>query len=208
MLKLTAGLWIASACLAQQWEVGGGIGYGWYHNASIISPAGQATAGIGNRLVATVVVTENLYQHFSGEVRYVYHGGPTLLASRGVETSVSGQSHSLTYDVVAQLNPREAWFRPYVVGGIGAKFYDTNGRIFAQQPLARIGVLTTNSQWKPLVDFGGGVKFRLSQHVILRGDLRDYITPFPDRLFVPAANGRRSGVLHQITPLFGVSTCW
>jgi len=207
-LKLTAGFLIASTCLAQNWELGGGVGYGWYQNASIISPAGVATAGIGNRVVATGVVTENLYQHFSGEIRYVYHGGPTLLTSGGAGTGVSAQSHSLTYDVLAHLNPREAWIRPYVAAGIGAKFYDTVGRIPLLQPIPRIGVVTSNSQWVALFDFGGGVKFRVADHVILRADLRDYITSLPDRLFIPAVEGRRSGVLHQITPMIGLSACW
>ena len=60
-LKLLAGLLAAGACLAQQpYEIGGGIGYGFYHNGSVISSGGTAAAGIRNRFAATAVVGEDL----------------------------------------------------------------------------------------------------------------------------------------------------
>jgi hypothetical protein len=52
---------------------------------------------------------------------------------------------------------------------------------------------------------GGGVKIRLQPHLALRLDFRDYVTPFPDTMIRvnPAAGAR--GLLHQFTPLVGLS---
>jgi hypothetical protein len=204
-LKLTAGLWIAGVCLAQNWEIGGGVGYSWYHNGSITSSAGTATAGIRNRILATAVITENLYEHFSGEIRYVYNDGPTFLQSSGVSGDIRAQSHSFSYDMLAHLNPRESRIRPYLAGGVGARYYETTGRAPIPQPVPHIAALVPTTQWKALFNFGGGVKIRVTEHIIFRADLRDYLTPFPDRLFLPVANATTHGILQQITPMFGVS---
>jgi hypothetical protein len=56
-----------------------------------------------------------------------------------------------------------------------------------------------------LVAGGAGVKFRLTDHILMRVDFRDYATAFPTHLIVPAANGTDKGIFHQFTPLFGVS---
>jgi hypothetical protein len=48
------------------------------------------------------------------------------------------------------------------------------------------------------------VRVRVRDHVTVRGDLRDYITTFPNRLFAPVANATVRGIFHQITPMFGI----
>jgi len=203
--KLAVGLLIVAACAAQQnWEIGGGLGYGVYHNGSIISSGGTADAGIRNRFVVTGYALEDLFEHFSGEVRYVYHDGDSFLTSGSTTGTVQAQSHSITYDVLIHFKPRESRFRPYVAGGLGGKYYDTTGPTPVPQPLPKIAGLTSLSQWKPVFDFGGGVRFRIQQHVTLRGDLRDYITAFPDKLFSPVANATARGIFHQVTPMFGI----
>jgi hypothetical protein len=194
----------AGACSAQNWEIGGGLGYGVYHNGSIISTNGTAEAGIHNRFTATGYVTEDLFDRFSGEIRYVYHDGDTFLRSGSTQGIVQAQSHTLTYDAMIQFTPRASRIRPYVGGGLGAKYYNTTGPVPVPQPLPRIAILTNQSQWKPVFDFGGGVRVRLMEHLTLRGDLRDYITVFPHNLFVPVANATTRGIFHQITPMFGV----
>src|ERR1019366_2255196 len=100
-LKLfLAGLLTAGACLAQNWVIGGGLGYGAYRNGAITSSAGSADAGIRNHAIVTGVVTEDLFDHFSGEFRYVYHGGDTFLSSGSSQGGVKAQSHVVVYDAL------------------------------------------------------------------------------------------------------------
>jgi len=201
---LLAGLLAAGACLAQNWVIGGGLGYGAYRNGAIVSSAGTADAGIRNHAVVTGVATEDLFDHFSGEFRYVYHGGDTFLASGSSTGAVKAQSHAILYDALIHWKPRSERIRPFVAGGFGAKYYDTTGAVPSPQPLPKIASLTSQSQWKPLFDLGGGVKVRIADHVVVSGDFRDYITVFPDRLFSPVTGATRHGMLHQFTPMFSV----
>ena len=204
--KLLAGLLAAGACVAQQpYEIGGGIGYGSYHNGSVISSGGTAAAGIRNRFAATAVIGEDHFEHFSGEVRYLYHDGDTFLSSGAVKGNVQAQSHALHYDALFHFKPRRERMRPFLAGGAGAKYYETTGPTPNPQPLPKIAGLTNQSQWKPLFTVGAGVKVRLGDHVIVRGDFRDYITVFPDRLFKPVDGATTRGIFHQFTPLFGLS---
>src|SRR5690349_2721965 len=146
-----------------------------YRNATISGPAGSAEAGIRNKYALTGVIGEDAFEHFSGEIRYVYHRGETFLSSGSASGEIDAQSHTLTYDVLAHLTPRKSRIRVFAAGGAGAKYYDVTGAVPRPQPVPAIAGLTTRSQWKPAFDFGGGVKFRLSEHFTVRGDLRDYI---------------------------------
>ena len=201
---LLAGLLTAGACLAQNWVIAGGFGYGAYRNGVITSSAGSADAGIRNHAIVTGVVTEDLFDHFAGEFRYVYHGGDTFLRSGSIQGGVKAQSHVFLYDALIHWKPRTARIRPFAAGGVGARYYDTTGSVPNPQPLPRIASLTNQSQWKPLFDFGAGVKVRVADRVVVSGDFRDYITVFPERLFSPVTGATRQGMLHQFTPMFGV----
>jgi hypothetical protein len=203
-IKLAIGFFFSAACFAQHWELGGGFGYGWYHNGSIISTGGTATAGIRNRFAVTGVACEDLFEHFSGEIRYVFQDGDSFLENSVARGTVQAQSHTFTYDVLVQFRERQKKIRPFVAAGVGGKFYETTGPAPLIQPLPRIAGLTTNNQWTAVFDFGGGVKFRIAEHFVIRADLRDYITTFPNRLFSPVANATTRGIFHQVTPMIGV----
>ena len=195
---------MAGICPAQNWVIGGGFGYGAYKNASVTSPGGTADAGIKSHMVVTGAVSEDLFEHFSGEFRYVYHAGDSFLKSGSVESTVKAQSHTFVYDALIHLRPRAERIRPFAAGGLGAKYFDTTGNLPSPQPLNRIASLTTQSQWKPVFDVGGGVRIRVNDRVVVSGEFRDYITVFPERLFSLAAGATRSGMLHQFTPMFTV----
>uniref|UniRef100_Q01ZK8 Outer membrane protein beta-barrel domain-containing protein n=1 Tax=Solibacter usitatus (strain Ellin6076) TaxID=234267 RepID=Q01ZK8_SOLUE len=201
---LLTGIFAACAAMAQNWEVGGGAGYGVYRNATIGGTVGSADAGIRNAYSVTGVVGEDLFEHFSGEVRYIYHAGSTFLQSGPAQGSVTGGSHTFTYDALLHLEPRKSRLRLFAAFGAGAKYYTTSGSTPKPQPVPAIAGLTTQSQWEPAFDFGGGVKYRVTDHLVVRGDLRDYISFFPDRLIAPVGNAKQTGVLQQFTPMFGV----
>ena len=89
---LTAAALFAAGCFAQDTEIGGAIGYGVYRDGSIYAPGGKAEAGIRNRFAAGVVFGEDLYDHISGEIRYLYHDGHAFLSSGGVKADMQGQA--------------------------------------------------------------------------------------------------------------------
>jgi len=200
---------LAAACAAtasaQQWELGANIGYGAYRNASIYSPGGKVEAGIRNRFAAGAVVGNDLYEYVSGEIRYSYQNGDPFLASGGKQGNMQGQSHSISYDLLFHLRPREERLRPYFTVGVGAKWFHTTGPAPDPQPFPGVATLAPADQWRALVAGGGGVKYDLPHHLRLRCDFLDYITPFPANLFVPVTGGTARGIFHQFTPSFGIS---
>ena len=72
------------------------------------------------------------------------------------------------------------------------------------QPVSQIANLVRVNQWQYVVDVGVGFKYRLHNHVMLRGDFRDYITPFPKKLFAPVGNAADKGLFQQFTPTLGL----
>jgi hypothetical protein len=196
---------MAAPSVFAQYEFGGSFGYGIYRNGTVYGPGSTIQAGIRNRFAAGAVFGEEMYPYISGEVRYLYQDGHPFVSSNGVRTDIQGQSHTFTYDVLFHFEPSERRLRFFVAAGAGAKGYIIAGPAPTVQPLANIATLTTEDQWEFVADFGGGVKYALTKHVQLRGDLRDYMTKFPKRQIAPAQGNTARGIFQQFTPLFGVS---
>jgi len=192
-------------CRAQSYEFGGAIGYGVYHDGTIFGPGAEIQAGIRNRFAAGVVLGQDLNDYVSGEIRYLYHDGHPFISSDGVKTDIQGQSHALTYDLLFHFKDRRHKFRPFLAAGLGAKGYVIAGPAPSPQPVPSIATLTTTDQWKFATAVGGGVKFRIQEHVLLRVDFLDYITTFPRQQILPAPHNTARGIFEQFTPLFGVS---
>ena len=200
-----AALLLAGSSLAQDYEFGGAIGYGLYRDGSVYAPGAVAGAGILNRFAAGAVFGEDLYDYVSGEVRYLYQDGHPYLKYDGVRTDIQGQSHAITYDMLFHFKPRGSRFRPFIAGGLGAKDYVIAGPAPYPQPIPNIATLNAVDQWKFVVSVGGGVKYKIQTHVLLRLDFRDYINTFPKAQIMPAPHNTARGVFEQFTPLFGVS---
>ena len=126
MVVLLAVSWVLP-CAAQDIEVGVAIGYGEYRNGSVLAPDGTAKAGFKNRFAVSAVITEDEYDHLSGEFRYTYQDGDTFIAARGTETRLQGQSHAFSYDVNVHFLSLDHKIRPYVTAGVGAKLYIIRG---------------------------------------------------------------------------------
>ena len=200
-----AGLLCATACFGQEWEIGAAVGYGWYHDGSIYGPGETIQAGIRNRFAAGAVLGEDLYEHISGEVRWIYHDGHPFLQGPGFKTDIQGNSNTLTYDALFYTAPKRRRLRPFVAAGLGAKDYVIAGPAPVPQPVPTIALLTTEDQWKFVADVGGGVKYRLMDHMLVRVDFRDYLTSFPRDQLRPTLGNTARGVFQQFTVLFGVS---
>src|ERR1051326_2032232 len=101
------------------WEFGGAFGYGVYRNGTIFGAGTSADAGIRNRFAAGWVVGEDLYNHLSGEIRYLYHDGHPFLSTSSVKSDIQGQSHAFHYDLLYHPTGRDRRLRPFVAGGVG-----------------------------------------------------------------------------------------
>lgn len=196
---------VAPGCLAQEWEVGAAGGFGAYRNASISAPAGSAGAGFDNRFAAGVVIGQDLYQHFSGEVRYTFRDGDLKLSQGGQKVNMDGNSHAIHYDMLFHLFPKSSRIRLFAATGAGIKFFRGTGKEYASQPLGDFALLTKTEETKPLISAGGGVKYTVNRNTVIRVDFRDYISPFPEKLFAAAPGAKIRGWLNDFVPLVGVS---
>jgi hypothetical protein len=198
---------LAPACMAQQreWEVGGAAGFGVMQNATISNPTGSVSAGVDNRFAAGVVIGQDLYQHFGGEVRYTFRDNDLVLKGAGQKVNMDGDSHLVHYDLLFYVLGKSSRVRPYAAAGGGIRLFRGTGHEYANQPFSDFAILTKTTEVKPLISVGGGVKVSVTSHTMVRVDFRDYISPFPENLFVTAPGAKIRGWLNDFVPMVGVS---
>jgi hypothetical protein len=196
---------LASSALAQSWEVGAGVGGGFYTSQTVSSPFGSASAKIQNGLAGSVWLGNTWQGHWSGELRYDYGMGDLSLSSGGTTATFAARSQQFHYDVAWHATSSESRIRPYVAVGAGVKLYQGTGAQVLYQPLSNIALLTQQQDLTPLVSAGGGIKFQLSPHVQIRLDVHDYLTPFPNKVITPNAGAKVGGWLQDIVPMIGIS---
>jgi len=198
---------LSCACMAQEsgWEVGGAVGFGIMRNATIDNPSGSVTAGLDNRFTAGAVVSEELYQHFSGELRYVFRDDDLILKNGGQKVNMDGDSHLVHYDILFHPTTRASRIRPFVAGGAGIRYFRATGHEYVNQPFSDFALLTTTNEIKPLISVGAGVKAKLTERTVIRVDFREYISPFPEQLFATAPGAKIHGWLYDSVPSAGVS---
>ena len=193
--------------LAQEWEFGGAGGFGWVHDTSISNLGQSATAGLHPGIAAGVVFGENLYNYIGGEVRYLFRAGAPMINYQGTRADMSGYSNTVVYDLMFHMKPRDARFRPFVAAGAGIKVYTGTGDRFqlVGQPLLRFAALTPVTQVEPAISVGGGVKYLVRRHVLLRADFRTYMTPLPNCVFRTPPGSSIRGWVFDLVPQIGVS---
>ena len=205
-MKTIAALAIfAAAAYAQTYEIGAAVGNGAYRSATVTAPSGAAQAGMGNAIAPSAVVCDNMYEHVSGEFRYLYQGGQPFISQGGVKGTMAGKSHTFVYDALVQVRGRQSRIRPYIAIGAGVKGYVTPGPAPSPEPLPKVAALLGKSQWALVGSVGGGIKVKVQEHVVVRFDIRDYVTQFPKHQIAPAAGAGVGALLQQITPMGGVS---
>ena len=208
-LKCVIAILFAAVAAAQQpeeqYEMGATVGYGVYRDGSVFSAFGTAKAGIRDRFAAGILLADDFSQYVSAEFDYLYHDGHPFLQTAGVKADIQGNSDALTCGLLFHFKAREHRWRPFLAGGTGAKEYVIAGPAPFPQPIPQIASLTTNDVWKVAFSVGGGVKFRLRSHMLLRAEFRDYLTTFDRQEIVPAPHNTARGIFEQFTPLFGLS---
>ena len=200
------GLAGAPRCLSQNrgWELGAEGGFGIVQDATINNPTGSVTAGVDNRFALSGFVGQDLYQRVSGELRYTLRDDDLVLKSGGRKANMDGESHLINYDFLFQARKRDARIRPYAAAGAGIRLFRGTGREDPIQPFINFAFLTKANEVKPLISVGGGVRAVLTRHAAVYLDFRDFISPFPEELFVPAPGAKIRGWLHDYVPMAGI----
>ena len=188
-----------------KFEIGGAVGFSFYQSKNVTSASTTGTAGFDNGLAGNVWIGNNMYNKLSGEFHYDYEMNDLKLSSGGTNVTFSGKSHAFHYDVLYHFSKRNAKVRPYVLAGGGFKLYQGTGTESAFQALNKFAILTKTTESKPMVTFGGGVKFALSQHINLRLEVRDNMTAFTSKLILPVNGASTPGWLNNFVPLVGIS---
>ena len=205
-IGLALALLLAGACAAQEWEVGGMASYGFYRNADATSLVGSATAGFGPGEAFGAVVGHNSSGWMSGEFRYSYLMNDLKLSSGGTDVNFNGVAHVFHYDLILHPRPRHgSKMLPFAAIGGGMKLYQGTGHETAYQPLEDIALLSKAHEIKPMISVGGGMKMVLAPHLILRAEVRDYITTFPKQLITPLPGTKISNWLNDFVPMVGIS---
>ena len=194
-----------TACLAQQYEIGGAAGAGFAKGASVTGLTGSADAGFATGTAFGGWIGHRMYSRMSGEIRYGYLRQDLKLSGGGLSATFKGEAHVVHYDILFHPVRSRSKMQPFVAVGGGFKFYRGTGKEAAYQPLGTYAYLTKTQEWKPMVSAGGGLRITLSEHLVLRTEFRDYITPFPKKVITPASGAKISGWVHDIVPLVGIA---
>jgi hypothetical protein len=205
VLVLAAGA-LAAPAFAQHWEVGGLGGGSFYTKKSVTSPAGTGDVGFKNGYVVGGLVGNDMYNYMGGELRYEYVRGALMVKSGGTEATMSGEAHAIHYDFLVYATRRGSHIRPFLAAGGGVKVFRGRGPDVVFQPLNRLALLTRTNEVKGLGSFGAGVKVRIGEHLGVRVEFRDFITPFPKKVIAPSIGASiSSGIIHDFVPMVGVT---
>jgi len=180
-------------------------GGGFYNNIGVSNPVGTATAGLGNGFGFGALLGQNVSQRISGEMRYEYQFNDLKVSSSGESVTFAGRSHSMHYDVLFHSRSARSRVRPFVALGGGVRVFRGTGTESSYQLLSSFALLTKTQEWKPMVTFGGGVKYALSPRLSLRVEVRDFLTTFPVKVIAPAPGAHLSGWLHDLVPMIGIT---
>jgi len=199
---LAAGL--LPSAFAQSFEVGL-IGGGAFHIDRPVTGSSAGNAGFKPGMTMGGFLAHNTAGRWGGEARYQFQKTDLRTSAGGQSASFGGQAHLAHYDVLLYSNSREDSVRPFVAFGGGLKGYRGTGIERAIQPLSNVAILSHVQQWQPMISFGAGVKWRVGNRLMMRAEVRDFVTPFPKDLIVPSPGNKIGGWIHDISPLFGIS---
>ncbi len=196
---------LAGTAWGQQWEVGVMGGGAFYLNNSVTASNASGSAGFRPGLSVGGWLGHTKGGRYGGEVRYLFQKNDLKVSSAGQSHTFGGQSHMMHYDFLIHMKTSEDKVRPFFAVGGGIKGYRGTGTERAFQPLSNLAILTKTAEWQPMVSLGAGLKWQLSARMLLRVEVRDFLTPFPRSVILPSPGAKISGLVHDITPLVGIS---
>ncbi len=165
----------------------------------------DTSAGFQPGAAGGVLLGQDLYNHWSGEIRYLFELRNPRVSSAGQTASFAGQAHVIQYELIYSTRTREERVRPYLAAGGGIKLFRGTGAEEAYRLNMQYADLTHTQELKPMLSVGGGVKWTVGKRMILRVECRDQITPFPTKLIHAAPGMSLKGWLNDFVPTVGLS---
>jgi hypothetical protein len=221
MLKVWIGVLVLTAAAAsaqdsQRWDVGVVGGFGLTTDLTVNNGSGSATTGFKNGAVLGVYGGEDQYRYWSGEASYLYRQSDLKLSSGNVSESFGAHTHLFTGDILLHFRPREARIRPFVSFGAGLEVIVGTGNEGAPQPLGNcffanptcFAALTATREVQVAGEVGAGVKIQLANHLRLRLQVRDYLSPRPDQVISPGPGASMSGFPNDIVATGSLGFTW
>jgi hypothetical protein len=196
---------MALTAYAQNYEFGAHGGASFYDSTEVTTSSGSADAGFKFGYGAGATLGHDMYERIGGELRYTFLKNDLKVTSSGTEDAFGGQAHALHYDILVHASSRRSRVRPYAAFGGGFKYYRGTGTEMAFRPLEDFAIPTRTSEIQGMISIGGGVKFAVSERVLFRVDVHDYLTPFPKEVLAPAPGASLGGWVHNIVPTVGVA---
>jgi opacity protein-like surface antigen len=194
------------AAFAQKWEVGFGAGGSFLTSQTITNPLGNADATRNPGFALSAWLDNNTSSGlFGGELRYDHENGDLKLSSGGTSVTFGSQSNAVHYDFLMHFASSESPIRPFVAAGGGVKWYSGTGSEQVFQPLSNIAVFSDVRDVKALVSVGAGLKFNVAKSTLLRLEVHDYLTPFPNKLIAPVTGSSVGGWLQDFVVSAGLS---
>lgn len=190
---------------AQEWEIGGVGGGGFSNGLGVANALASGTTGFNSGMAVGAFAGSNLYPHWSGEIRYTYQMDDLKIAGHGASATFTGVSHAIHYDFIYHPVKSRSRLQPFAAAGAGIRIFRGTGTEQAFQPLSNLVYLTKAQDLRPLISAGGGIKYRISERVFFRAEIRDYISPFPNKVITPAPGSKISGWVQDFVPLVGLS---
>jgi hypothetical protein len=193
------------AISSAQYGVGGLGGYAApSFGLSVSRDSASASTGFAHGGVGGFIIGMNSSRRLGGETRYLIQFGSMKLSQGGTDVRFGARSHTIHYDLLIHTRPRGAPMRPFVAVGAGARIFQGTGREQTYQPLIQFAALTHTSEIKPLISAGGGIKFLIRPRLEFRAEVRDYITPAPEKLITPVPGAKIHGWVHDVVPMAGI----
>ncbi len=187
---------VSTAAFAQNWEAGFSGGYALSRQTTVASGVVSAKTGVDDGWAAGAYVANDMYRFIGGELRYTFQKENLMYNAGASKTTLRAVSHAVHYDVLFHLTPKESDVRPFLALGAGVKDYRSSAtQVFP--PGNPLVIPVVGSELKPMLSGGFGVKFRFSSRAVFRIEARDYATPYPNTLLVPAFGVRAGGWIHD-----------
>lgn len=184
-MKIKSALLLLCACAtiapAQVGEISLSFGRSLFKNNSLGSDSGSTTNYLiqdGFHMAARM--TLNTKRFVGHEFGYAYNR--SHLGLQGSLDQVAVPVHQGFYDFLVYGTPEGSRIRPFAAGGGHfSSFYPPGASVSYGNGITKFGV-----------NYGGGVKVKVTPIFNVRVDVRDYLTPKPFDLV------NRSGPLHQV----------